>query len=209
MSGRWSPTQTRYPEEATCPQEVVAGYFAALAPARYLQVTTFGGDGRLVPARVWGVASRGRVYFGVWSCSGTVRRLRHASAVRVAPCGALGVCYGPPLDAAARLLPAGEASQAAAELARKYPVRRRSLSAWLHRAWRPAMVHYELVADDTTDDQGTYPQDRSAPGQRGDQTGSHAARGAQGSTPCQILRTYVTDHGAGSIACIWPAPAGR
>lgn len=208
MSGRWPSTQTCDPEEAGYPREAAGdGYFAPLASARYLQVTTLGRDGRPVPARVHGVVDGGRAYFAARSWSGTVRRLRHADAVQVAPCGALGLCYGPPLDAAARLLPAEEASRAAAELARKYPVRRRSLTSWLHRAWRPKMMHYELLSDDATDDQDAYPQDRPAPGQRGDQSRSDAARGSQGSGPCQIARTHVTDHGAGSIACIWPAPA--
>ena len=202
MSGRWSSTQTDYPQEAPD-----GGYFAHLASAKYLQVTTFGRDGRPVPARVHGVVDGSRAYFGARRWSGTVRRLRRADAVQVAPCGVLGLCYGPPLDAAARLLPAEEASRAAAELARKYCVRRRSLTSWLHRARRPKMVHYELLADDATDDQDIYPQGLTAPGQRGGQTGSYAARGSHGSGPCQILRTHVTDHGAGSIACIWPAPA--
>ena len=94
--------------------------------------------------------------------------------------------------------------EAAAELARKYPVRRRALNSWLHRGWRPALVYYELVADDAGGDQDPYPQDRPAPAQR---AGSHAAGGRPGSRPCQILRTHVTEHGAGSIASIWPAPA--
>ena len=208
MSGRWSSTQTYDPQETACPREAAdGGSFAPLASARYLQVTTFGRDGRPVPARVRGVVDGGRAYFRARSWSGTARRLRHADAVQVAPCGALGLCYGPPLDAAARLLPAEEAIRAAAELARKYPVRRRSLTSWLGRAWRPAMVHYELVADDAPDDQDTYSQDLPAPGQRGDQSGSYAERSSQGSVPCQVLRTHVTDHGASSIACIWPAPA--
>lgn len=201
MSGRWSSTQTIRREASD------GGYFAHLASARYLQVTTSGRDGRPVPARVHGVVDGSRAYFGARRWSGTVRRLRRADAVQVAPCGVLGLCYGPPLDAAARLLPAEEARRAAAELARKYWARRRSLTSWLHRARRPKMVHYELLADDAADDQDTYPQGRPAPGQRGDQSGSYAARGSRGSGPGQILRTHVTDHSAGSIACIWPAPA--
>jgi len=188
--------------EAACAEEAAdSGYFTALASARYLQVTTFGRDGRPVPARVRGVADGDRFYFGTRTWSGTVKRLRHADAVQVAPCGVLGVCYGPPLDATARLLPAGEASRAAAELARKYPVRRGAAHLVASRGWRPAMVYYELVADD--DDQDLYPQDTRTPAQR---AGSYAARGSLGSRPCQIRRTHVTDHGAGSIASIWPAP---
>jgi PPOX class probable F420-dependent enzyme len=205
MSGLWSSAGTHYPHEAADQQEATGpGYFAGLASARYVQVTTFGRDGRPVPARVHGVLDAGRAYFAARSRSGTVRRLRHADAVKVAPCGVLGLCYGPPLDAAARLLPAEEASRAAAAQARKYPHLRRPLTSWPHRVWRPKMVHYEL---DAADDQDTYPHNPAVPGQRGDQSGSDAARGGQGSGQCQILRTHVTDHSAGSIACIWPAPA--
>ena len=106
MSGRWSSAGTYDPREAADQQETAgAGYFAALAPARYVQVATFGRDGRPVPARVHGVVDDGRAYFAARSRSGTVRRLRHADAVKVAPCSVLGLCYGPPLEAAARLLP--------------------------------------------------------------------------------------------------------
>ena len=185
--------------ETACPPEAAdGGSFTALASARYLQVTTFGRDGRPVPARVRGVADGDRFYFGARTWSGTVKRLRHADAVHVAPCGVLGVCYGPPLDATARLLPAGEASRAAAELARKYPVRRGAAHLVASRGWRPAMVYYELVGDD----QDLYPQDRPAPARR---AGSCAARGSLASRPCQIRRTHVTDYGAGSIASVWPS----
>ena len=185
--------------EAACAEEAAdSGYFTALASARYLQVTTFGRDGRPVPARVRGVADGDRFYFGARTWSGTVKRLRHADAVHAAPCGVLGVCYGPPLDATARLLPAGEASRAAAELARKYPVRRGAAHLVASRGWRPAMVYYELVGDD----QDLYPRDRPAPARR---AGSCAARGSLASRPCQIRRTHVTDYGAGSIASVWPS----
>lgn len=190
-------------EAAYMEEAADGGYFAALASARYLQVTTFGRGGRPVPARVRGVAGGGRFYFGARTWSGTVKRLRHADAVQVAPCGALGVCYGPPLDATARLLPAGEASRAAAELARKYPVRRGAAHLATARGRRPAMMYYELVPDEAGEDQDPYPRDRPAPVQR---AGSWAARGKPRSRPCQIRRTHVTDHGAGSIASIWPVP---
>ncbi len=195
MPGPWSSNQTHYQLEAAD-----AGYFGLLAPGRYLQVTTSGRDGRPVPARVLGVVDGGRAYFRVRSWSGTVKRLRRSDAVRVRSCDALGFCHGPQLNAEARLLPAEEASRAAEELARKYPVRRHSLTPWLRRAWRSKVVHYELVTDDFTGDQDTHSGEALAPSQRGDQSGSNAER-------CEILRTHVTDHGAASIACLWTTPA--
>ena len=74
------------------------------------------------------------------------KRLRHANGVQVTPCGVLGLCsYGPPLDAAVRLLADEEASRIAGQLARKYPVRRRFLARQLRRARYWQLVHYELL----------------------------------------------------------------
>lgn len=131
------------------------GYFAPLAPARNLQLTTFKRDGLPVTASVPGVVDGDRAYFRARTQSGTVKRLRHTDAVQVTPCGVLGICsYGPPLDAIARRLPAEEASLVAAKLDRKYPVRHR----FLIRLLRRQAVYYELVADDAADDQGGLPE---------------------------------------------------
>ena len=121
-------------------------YFAPLAKARYLLLTTFRPNGTPVSAPVQGIVDGDRAYFRVWSQSGPARRLRHTDGVQVAPCGAMGlVSYGPPLDAAARPLAGREASQVAGQLARKYPARRRSLTRLLQRARRRRLVHYELL----------------------------------------------------------------
>jgi PPOX class probable F420-dependent enzyme len=125
---------------------VSGSYFASLAKARYLLLTTFKRKGPPVSAPVPGIVDGDRVYFGVSSRSGVVRRLQHTDGVQVAPCGALGlVSYGPPLDAAARRLADSEASHVAGQLARAYPVRRRSLAGLLQRARRRRLVYYELL----------------------------------------------------------------
>ena len=125
---------------------VSGSYFASLAKARYLQLTTFKRKGTPVSAPVPGIVDGDRAYFGAWSRSGTVRRLQHTDVVQVAPCSALGlVSYGPPLDAAARRLADSEASHVAGQLARTYPVRRRSLTGLLQRARRRRLVYYELL----------------------------------------------------------------
>ncbi len=121
-------------------------YFAPLAKARYLLLTTFKQKGTPVSAVVQGVADGDRAYFRVWSRSGTAGRLRHTDGVQVAPCHALGLwSYGPPLDAAARPLAGEEASRVAGQLDRKYPVRHRSLAWPAHRAWRRRLAYYELL----------------------------------------------------------------
>ena len=120
-------------------------YFAPLAKARYLLLTTFKQKGTPVSAVVQGVADGDRAYFRVRSRSGTARRLRHTDGVQVAPCRALGLwSYGPPLDAAARRLADSEASHVAGQLARTYPDRR-SLARLLQRARRRRLVYYELL----------------------------------------------------------------
>jgi PPOX class probable F420-dependent enzyme len=121
-------------------------YFAPLAKGRYLLLVTFKPKGTPVSAPVQGITDGGRAYFRVWSRSGTARRLQHTDGVQVAPCGALGLwSHGPPLDAAARRLAAEEASRVAAPLARKYPVRRRSLTRLLQWVRRQQLVYYELL----------------------------------------------------------------
>ena len=121
-------------------------YFAPLAKARYLLLTTFKQKGTPVSAAVQGIADGDRAYFRVRRQSGTARRLRHTDGVHVAPCGAQGLwSYGPPLDAAARPLAGEEARRIAAQLARKYPVRRHSLGRLLQRARRRQLVYYELL----------------------------------------------------------------
>jgi uncharacterized protein len=121
-------------------------YFAPLAKGRYLLLVTFKPKGTPVSAPVQGITDGDRAYFRVWSRSGTARRLQHTDGVQVAPCGALGLwSHGPPLDAAARRLAGEEASRVAGPLARKYPVRRRSLARLLQWARRGQLVYYELL----------------------------------------------------------------
>ena len=140
-SGRPSATDRGYREETND-----GSYFAPLAKARNLLLTTFRPTDTPVSAPVQGIVDGDRAYFRVWSQSGPARRLRHTDGVQVAPCGALGlVSYGPPLDAAARPLAGQEAGWVAELLARKYPVRRHSLARLLQRARRRRLVHYELL----------------------------------------------------------------
>jgi PPOX class probable F420-dependent enzyme len=121
-------------------------YFAPLVTARYLRLTTFKPKGPPVSAPVQGIAAGDRAYFRVRSRSGMVKRLQQTDGVQVAPCGGLGlVSYGPPLDAAARPLAGEEADRAAGQLARKYPVRRRSLTRFLRLARHRRLVYYELL----------------------------------------------------------------
>lgn len=144
-----------------------SGYFASLASARHMMLTTFKPDGRQAATVVFGVADGDRAYFRAWSRSGTVKNLRHTDEVQVAPCGALGfVLLAPPLDAVARPLPDEEASRVAGKLARKDRVWQRFLIPLLHRARRQQMVHYELSSYEAAAATAHGQETSDAPGRR-------------------------------------------
>lgn len=135
------------------------GYFAPLASAGYMLLTTFKPDGGAPMNSAVRVAVDGdRSYFRTWSGSGASKRLGRTGRVQVAPCTVLGLCsFGPPFNATARLLAGEQASKAARKLASKHPARRRPLipqSGWMRR-WQP--VHYELLADEVPEHPPPWP----------------------------------------------------
>jgi hypothetical protein len=204
MSDPQPETDTRYQEE----QEEAAriGYFASLAPAKGVLLTTFRRDGRPVSAAVPGVVDGGRAYFGAWSRSGSVKRLRHSGLVQVTPCSVRGFfTNGPPLDAVARPLSGQEATRVAGKLARKYPVRHRFLLPQGRQARRWQMVHYELLADDAAGGHDVGPEDPRVPVRRSHQSRTYSAYKSQG-IRCGHVQTRLRHHGAASIASIWPVP---
>jgi len=132
------------------PADADEGYFAPLASARYVLVTTFKPDGGTPvtgSARV--VVDGDRAYFRTRNGSAISNRLRDNGRVQVAPCTALGRCsFGPPFNATARPRAGAHACAAARKLASKQPVQRRlpiPLPGWVRR-WQA--VHYELLADE-------------------------------------------------------------
>jgi uncharacterized protein len=139
------------------------GYFAPLAPARYMRLTTFGRNGIPVSATVHGLVVGDRAYFRARSQSGTDKCLRHTEAVQVAPCTLLGLSTWPPLDAIARALPAEEARWVATELDRRCLARHRISIPLPRRRRRRQAVYYELLADDAAGEQGELPEGLPAP----------------------------------------------
>jgi len=132
------------------------GYFAPLASARYVLLTTFKPDGGAPTNSTMRVAVDGdRVYLQTRSGSPAFKRLGPAGRVQVAPCTVLGLCsFGPPFNATARLLAGEQARTAARKLPGKHPARRRlpiPLPGWMRRR-QP--VHYELLADEAPE---TFP----------------------------------------------------
>jgi hypothetical protein len=75
-----------------------------LAPYRYLNLATFRRNGEEVHTPVWFAESAGRLHVFTAGGSGKVKRLRHSSRARVAPCGSRGHLRGPWQDASARLI---------------------------------------------------------------------------------------------------------
>ena len=112
------------------------GYFAPVASAKYMLLTTFRRDGTPVATPVHVAAEPGSgdvVYFRTWNTTGKAKRLRHTAAVRVAPSTFRGRTLGPAIRADAYLLD-GEASQRAARLlASKHPILHGRLIPWYHR----------------------------------------------------------------------------
>ena len=123
------------------------GYFATLAPAKYMLLTTFTRDGKPVATSQRVVVDGDRAYFRIGHPTGPSRRLQDGGWVQVAPCSVLGfIRYDLPLDATAQLLAGEEAGPAAVTLTSKYPGRPRFLRRLFHRLLRRETAYYELRA---------------------------------------------------------------
>ena len=148
VSSQWQATGGSWPGDAD------DGYFAPLASARYVLLTTFDPEGGTPTSSAQRVVVDGdRAYFRARNGSAASKRLGLASRVQVAPCTALGLCsFGPPFNATARLLAGEQARAAARKLVSKHPARHgllTPLSRWVRR-WQP--LHYELLADEAPEE---------------------------------------------------------
>jgi PPOX class probable F420-dependent enzyme len=76
----------------------------ALDQHRYLSLATFRRNGAEVATPVWFAASANRLYVFTGGDAGKVKRLRHSSRARVAPCDARGRVTGAWQEATARLV---------------------------------------------------------------------------------------------------------
>jgi uncharacterized protein len=108
-----------------------ARYFAPLAGARYIALTTFRRSGAAVSTPVWFAERDGALYVFSDADAGKVKRLRHTARVTVAPCTATGTVRGPALDARGRIvMDSAEARAARDALARRYGFQWRALAAY-------------------------------------------------------------------------------
>jgi len=112
---------------------LAGGYFEPLSKAKYTSVTTFRRSGQPVATPVHVVTDGDVAYFRTWDVSGKAKRLRHTTAVEVAPSTIRGRVSGPWLRAEARLLAGAESETAARLIARRHPVLHGRLIPWLHR----------------------------------------------------------------------------
>ena len=130
-----SPTQAR-----------PAGYFARLADAAYVRLTTYRRDGTPVGTAVHLVTTAGadEAFFRTWNTTGKAKRLRHTPAVDVARSSFRGRPLGEPIPARAFLLDGAESARAAQMLARAHPILHGRLIPWYHhmRGW--TTLHYRL-----------------------------------------------------------------
>ena len=79
---------------------------AALDRQRYLALATFRRTGAEVRTPVWFAVAHGRIYVFTAGESGKVKRLRHSSRARVAPCDMRGRVRGAWADGTAHLVTA-------------------------------------------------------------------------------------------------------
>ncbi len=121
-------------------------YFAPLAGSKYVQLTTFRRNGMPVATPVHIVVDGDVAYFRTWDTTGKAKRLRHTSAVQVAPSTARGRPVGQAIAAQASLLGGDDSAQAARMLARKHPVLHGWLIPWYHRRRGWTTQQYRLTA---------------------------------------------------------------
>jgi len=92
---------------------------------KYCLLTTFRRNGDPVPTPVWFGVANGRLYLHTEAAAGKVKRIATNPRVRVAPSDARGKPLGPPLEADARVLAAGEEEPAERAIAANYgPMRK-------------------------------------------------------------------------------------
>jgi uncharacterized protein len=128
----------------------IQGYFAPVAGAKYIQLTTFRRDGTAVATPVHVVADGDTAFFRTWNVSGKAKRLRHTSAVQIAPATFRGRPLGSPLPAEAHLLEGEPSERAAGMLARKHPILHGRLIPWYHRRRGWTTQQYRLRRPVTT-----------------------------------------------------------
>lgn len=127
------------------PDQGGSGYFAPVARATYVQLTTYRRNGEPVPTPVNIVVVGDTAFFRTWDVSGKAKRLRHTRAVAVAPCTFRGRATGPSITAEAQLLDGVASEHAARMLGDKHPVLHGHFIPWYHRRRGWTTQQYRLT----------------------------------------------------------------
>jgi uncharacterized protein len=114
-------------------QSTGPGYFAPVAEATYMCLTTFRRSGLPVSTAVHVAVDGDAAYFRTWDVSGKAKRLRHTDTVRIAPSTSRGRPTGPELPATAHLLDGADSERAASVIAARHPFLHGRLIPWYHR----------------------------------------------------------------------------
>ena len=94
--------------------------YACRMKGKYLNLTSFKGDGTGVSTPVWFVEEDGRIFVRTDGDSYKVRRIVHNPSVTIAECSASGRLRGEPVPARAEILRNGGAQHVDELMARKY-----------------------------------------------------------------------------------------
>jgi PPOX class probable F420-dependent enzyme len=123
---------------------------AALAPERYISLTTYRRDGRPVSTPVWFALDGDNLLVWTDRVSGKAKRVRATSRAAVAPCDARGRTKAAAIDAHARVLPPEEFDRANRLLTEKYRRLRPLVDLWtrvthaVRRKQRPDEIFIEV-----------------------------------------------------------------
>ena len=93
---------------------------AALANEKYISLETYKRDGTPVLTPVWFVQNDHSIYVYSLANAGKVKRIRHTSKVRIAPCDLRGNLKGNWIPGTARIVDRQEAERAHRLLDKKY-----------------------------------------------------------------------------------------
>ncbi len=119
--------------------------FAALARQKTVLLTTYRRDGTPVGTPVHIAVDGEQAFIRTFDSAWKVKRMRRNPSVTLAPSTGRGTPTGPAIGARARLLSGDEATYAAKQLARKYPILHGLLIPLAHRLRRYQTVHFALT----------------------------------------------------------------
>ena len=95
---------------------------------KYCVLVTYRRNGDPMPSPLWFGTRNSKLYFQTGATTAKVKRIRHNTAVRVAPATTRGRPLGPPFAGRARILPAAEEPEAERWLQANYGIGRRIYS---------------------------------------------------------------------------------